>query len=106
MWRVVIRPWWLRPPDLLCFSSRGACGAPFCRSCVTTRTALRRPAEIGFNVINGIGTSSALDPTHVDPLALVQRLVRLTPVTPGALALSRGLVLAFHVPPITIGREP
>src|SRR3546814_8027970 len=97
MWRVVIRPWWLRPPDLLCFSSRGACGAPLCRSGVTTRTALRRPAEVGLNVINGIGPSSGLDRHHVDRLAVGQRHVRLAPVAAGALAVAEGLVLAFHV---------
>src|SRR3546814_11809217 len=89
MWRVVIRPWWLRPPDLLCFSSRGACGAPLCRSGVTTRTALRRPAEVGLNVINGIGPSSGLDRHHVDRLAVGQRHVRLAPVAAGALAAAR-----------------
>src|SRR3546814_2911521 len=89
MWRVVIRPWWLRPPDLLCFSSRGACGAPLCRSGVTTRTALRRPAEVGLNVINGIGPSSGLDRHHVDRLAVGQRHVRLAPVAAGALAVAR-----------------
>src|SRR3546814_15096197 len=88
MWRVVIRPWWLRPPDLLCFSSRGACGAPLCRSGVTTRTALRRPAEVGLNVINGIGPSSGLDRHHVHRLAVGQRHVRLAPVAAGGLAVA------------------
>src|SRR5690606_26949727 len=97
MWRVVMRPWWLRPPVLLCFSSRGACGAPLCRSGVTTRTALRRPAEVGLNVINGIGPSSGLDRHHVDRLAVGQRHVRLAPVATAALAVAEGLVLAFHV---------
>src|SRR3546814_5195819 len=97
MLRVWIGRLWLRPPDLLCFSSRGACGAALCRSGVTTRTALRRPAEVVLNVINGIGPSSGLDRHHVDRLAVGQRHVRLAPVAAGALAVAEGLVLAFHV---------
>ena len=36
-------------------SISGACGAPLCRSGVTTRTAERRPGEVGLNVINAMG---------------------------------------------------
>src|SRR5690606_5668290 len=95
-WRVVMRPWLLRPPVRLCFSSRGACGAPLCRSGVTTRTALRRPGEVGLKVINAIDQSSGLG-HHVDRLAFGQLHVRLAPVGATAHAELEGLVLALHV---------
>src|SRR5690606_24556583 len=97
MWRVVMRPWWLRPPVLPCFSTSAACGAPLCRSGVTTRTALRRPGEVGLNFINGMGASSGRRVDHVDRLAVGQRHVRLAPVAAAALALAEGLALALHV---------
>src|SRR5690606_8558093 len=50
MWRVVIRPLLLRPPVLDFFSSSGAYGAPLCRSCPTTLTTKRRPAEVGLHL--------------------------------------------------------
>src|SRR5690606_24766051 len=96
MWRVVMRPWWLRPPVLLFFSTSGAYGAPLCRSGVTTRTAERRPGEVGLNFINGMGSPSGLG-GHVDALALGQAHVRLTPVAAAAGTEAEGLVLALHV---------
>src|SRR5690606_42016548 len=89
-------PWWLRPPDLLCFSTSAACGAPLWRSGVTTRTAERRPAEVGLNFINGMGSPSGLR-GHVDALALGQAHVRLTPVAAATGQEAEGLVLALHV---------
>src|SRR5690606_18266918 len=96
MWRVVIRPWWLRPPLRLCFSTSGACGAPLCSSGVTTRTALRRPADVGLKVIKGMDRSSGRG-HHVDRLAIGQRHVRLAPVGTAAHAETEGLGLALHV---------
>src|SRR5690606_25637014 len=96
MWRVVMRPWWLRPPLLPCFSTSAACGAPLCRPGVTTRTAERRPGEVGLNVINAIGLSSGRG-HHIDRLAIGQRHVRLAPVGATAHAELEGLVLALHV---------
>src|SRR6476469_4798246 len=96
MWRVVMRPWWLRPPVLPCFSTRAACGAPLCRSGVTTRTALRRPGEVGLKVINAMGLSSGLG-HHVDRLAVGQLHVSLAPVGAAAHAVLEGLLLALHV---------
>src|SRR5687768_14520006 len=91
-----MRPWWLRPPVLLLASTRAACGAPLCRPGVTTRTALRRPAEVGLKVINAMNQSSGRG-HHVDRLAFGQRHVRLAPVTATAHAELEGLVLALHV---------
>src|SRR5688572_14593337 len=91
-----MRPWWLRPPVLLCFSTNAACGAPLCRPGVTTRTALRRPAEVGLKVINAMGLSSGLG-HYVDRLAFGQLHVRLAPVGATAHAELEGLVLALHV---------
>src|SRR5690606_23358981 len=96
MWRVVVRPWWLRPPVLLCFSSNGAYGAPLCRSGVTTRTAERRPAEVGLNFINGIGCTSGLG-RYIDRLAIGQTHVRLAPIATAASTVTEVLALALHV---------
>src|SRR4249919_2073448 len=96
MWRVVMRPWWLRPPVLVCFSSNAACGAPLCRPGVTTRTIERRPGEVGLNVINAMDSSSGLG-HHVDRLAFGQRHVCLAPVDATAHAVLEGLFLALHV---------
>src|SRR6478735_3355849 len=97
MWRVVMRPWWLRPPVLLFFSTSAANGAPLWRSGVTTRTALRRPGEVGLKVINAMGLSSGLGHHHVDRLAFGQLHVRLAPVAALARTELEGLVLALHV---------
>src|SRR5687768_5530076 len=91
-----MRPWWLRPPLLLCGSSSGACGAPLCRSGVTTRTAERRPGEVGLNFINGMGCSSGLG-GYVDGLAFGQTHIRLAPAAAAAGAVTEGLVLALDV---------
>src|SRR5690606_8136551 len=96
MCRVVIRPWWLRPPVLVFFSTRAACGAPLCRSGWTTRTALRRPGVVGLKVIKGMDRSSGRG-HHVDRLAIGQRHVRLAPVGTAAHAETEGLGLALHV---------
>src|SRR5690606_14489611 len=93
-----MRPWWLRPPVLLCGSSRGACGAPLWSSGETTRTAARRPGDVGLNFINGMGDSSGRRGVgDVDGLAIDKLHVRLAPVATAALALAEGLVLALHV---------
>ncbi len=63
---------------------------------VTTRTALRRPGEVGLKVINAMGLSSGLG-HHVDRLAFGQRHVRLAPVAAAASAETEGLVLALDV---------
>src|SRR5690606_504328 len=97
MWRVVMRPWWLRPPLLLCFSSSAACGAPLCSPGVNTRTIERRPGEVGLKVINAIGLSSGRGRHHVDRLAFGQRHVRLAPIATATLAELEGLGLALHV---------
>src|SRR5690606_15516582 len=91
-----MRPWWLRPPDLLCFSTSAACGAPLCRSGVTTRTAERRPAEEGLNFINCMGSPSGLR-GHVDALAGGQALVSITPVDTATGTEAEGLVLYLLV---------
>src|SRR3954454_3116034 len=91
-----MRPWWLRPPDLLWLSTRAACGAPLCRSGVTTRTAERRPGEVGLKVINAMGLSSGLG-HHVDRLAIGQLHVCLAPVSAAAVAVLEGFLLALHV---------
>src|SRR5689334_11134437 len=41
-------PMWLRPARLCSASTSGACGAPLCRSALTTFTIDRRPAEVGL----------------------------------------------------------
>src|SRR5574338_325425 len=97
MWRVVMRPWLLRPPVLPCFSTRAACGAPLCRSGVITRTALRRPGEVGLNFINGIGLSSGLGRRDVDRLAIGQGHVRLAPVAAATGTVAERAALALHV---------
>src|SRR5690606_20231180 len=91
-----MRPWWLRPPDLLCFSTSAACGAPLCRSGVTTRTAERRPGEVGLNFINGMGCTSGLG-RYIDRLAVGQANVRLAPIAAAASTVTEGLVLALDV---------
>src|SRR6478735_926237 len=96
MWRVVMRPWWLRPPLLPCFSTRPWYGSPLWRPGVTTRTALRRPGEVGLKVINAICLSSGRG-HHVDRLAFGQRHVGLAPVGAVAHAELEGLALALHV---------
>src|SRR5690606_3763418 len=87
----------LRPPVLLCFSTSGAYGAPLCSSGVTTRTALRRPAEVGLKFINGMGASSGLGVHDVDGLAVGELHVGLAPVATATRAVAEGLVLALHV---------
>src|SRR3546814_1824022 len=96
MWRLVMRPWWLRPPVLLFFSTSAACGAPLCRPGVTTRTIERRPGEVGLKVINAMGLSSGLG-HHVDRLAFGQLPVCVAPVGATAHAELEGLALALHV---------
>src|SRR5690606_25959056 len=91
-----MRPGWLRPPDLLCGSSNAACGAPLCRSGVTTRTAERRPAEVGLNFINGMGCTSGLG-RYIDGLAIGQTHVRLAPIAATANTITEGLALALDV---------
>src|SRR6476660_9171083 len=91
-----MRPWWLRPPLLPCFSSNGAYGSPLWRPGVTTRTALRRPGAVGLKVINAIYVSSGRG-HHVDRLAFGQSHVSLPPVAAAAHAELEGLVLALHV---------
>src|SRR5690606_40436861 len=63
-----MRPWWLRPPVRSWGSTSAACGLPLCRSGATTRTALRRPGDVGLNFINGMGAdrkSTRLNSSHV-----------------------------------------
>src|SRR6478672_11254825 len=97
MWRVVIRPWWLRPPLRFCFSSSGWYGSPLCRVSVLTRTMARRPGEVGLNVISAMGDPASGLGHHVDRLAFGQANVCLAPVAATAFARTEGLDLALDV---------
>src|SRR5215475_13631783 len=71
MWRVVIRPKLLRPPDLALPSVSILIGAPFHRWPRSTRTSWGSPGVVGRNVLRAI--SASLQPRgHVDGVALLE----------------------------------
>ncbi len=61
-----------------------------------TRTAERRPGEVGLNFINGMGCTSGLG-RYIDRLAVGQANVRLAPIAAAASTVTEGLVLALDV---------
>src|SRR4249919_4138569 len=91
-----MRPWLLRPPVLLFFSTSDSSGSPLYRCAVDTRTRERRPGEVGLNVISAMRVALGLG-HHVDRLAGGQANVCFTPVAATAFAETEGLLLALHV---------
>lgn len=63
----------------------------------TTRTAERRPGEVGLNVISAMNYFSGRRGHDVDRLTIGQRDVRLAPIAAATLAELEGLGLALHV---------
>src|SRR6202035_2380354 len=97
MWRVVMRPKWLRAPVLLCATVKGRCGPPLCRCERSIFTTARVPGVLGLylmraiceSVLSGLGASFV-----VDRLPLDQAHVRLLPVLGAAGALAEAAHLA------------
>src|SRR5688572_13794484 len=82
LWRVVMRPLWLRAPVLLCETVSGAYGSPLCRCDRSTLTTKRAPGEVGLSLISAIVRSLLLHRLGfvVDRLAGGQRHVSLLPI--------------------------
>src|SRR5687768_17543849 len=97
MCRVVIRPWWLRPPVRFCFSVSGAYGSPLWSRSLTTRTIPRRPGDVGLYLISAMAQQSSGFRHHVDALAFGQADVGFAPVSSASLLETEGLLLALHV---------
>src|SRR5262249_14620513 len=70
MWRVVMRPWTLRPPVLVLPSVSILTGAPFHRPLRSTSTSWRRPGLVGRYVLSAMAYSQPR--RHVDGVALFQ----------------------------------
>src|SRR6266404_2987889 len=97
MWRVVMRPKWLRAPVLLCATVNGRCGPPLCRCERSIFTTARVPGVLGLylmramcgSVLSGLGAGFV-----VDRLPLDQAHVRFFPVLGAACALAEAAHLA------------
>src|SRR3954463_6068857 len=86
-------PMWLRPARLCSASTSGACGAPLCRSALTTLTIDRRPAEVGLVLTSAISGH----PFHEVDVALEEAHVGLLQVLATADEAPVALLLAFDV---------
>src|SRR4051812_36123021 len=87
-------PMWLRPARLCSASTSGACGAPLCRSALTTFTIDRRPAEVGLVFTSAISGH----PFHeVDVAVTHEAHVRLLQVLAAADEAPVALFLALDV---------
>src|SRR5215212_9568175 len=87
-------PMWLRPARLCRASTSGACGAPLCRSALTTLTIDRRPAEVGFVLTSAMSGH----PFHeIDVALALQAHVRLLERLAAADEAAMALLLALHV---------
>src|SRR5687768_7692176 len=93
-WRMVTRPWLLRPLPLDCCTVSGQCGSPLCSSGVTTLTSARRPGEVGLTFTRGI---SLLRGREVDFLAFGKAHVGLLPAAAPARKAAEAALLALHV---------
>src|SRR5450755_3662452 len=60
IWRVVMRPKWLRAPVLFWCTVSASCGPPLCRCWRLTRTTKRAPGEVGLSLISAIALLSGL----------------------------------------------
>src|ERR1700730_3156843 len=97
MWRVVMRPKWLRAPVLLCAVVNGRCGPPLCRCERSIFTTARVPGVLGLylmraicgSVLSGLGAGFVVDRLPAD-----QAHVRLLPVLGAACALPEPAHLA------------
>src|SRR6202140_3411286 len=106
MWRVVMRPKWLRAPVLLCAAVKGRCGPPLCRCERSIFTTARVPGVLGLylmraicgSVLSGLGAGFV-----VDRLPLDQAHVRLLPVLGAARALAEAAHLARLVDDVHTG---
>src|ERR1700680_4663631 len=106
MWRVVMRPKWLRAPVLLCAAVKGRCGPPLCRCERSIFTTARGPGVLGLylmraicgSVLSGLGAGFV-----VDRLPLDQAHVRLLPVLGAARALAEAAHLARLVDDVHTG---
>src|SRR5688572_33307364 len=95
-WRMVTRPWLLRPLPLDCCTVSGQCGAPLCSSGVTTLTSARRPGEVGFTLMSGIA-SGPFRCGEIDFLARGEAHVGLLPAALAADGAAEAALLAVHV---------
>src|SRR5512132_914818 len=87
-------PWWLRPARLDWLSTSGACGAPLCRSALTTFTIDRRPAEVGLVLTRAMSGHSFHE---VDVGVAQQAHVGLLDALAAADEAPVALLLALHV---------
>src|SRR6185312_6057484 len=67
--RLVIRPWLLRPPELLCPSVRPLTGLPFHNSLLSIRTVPRRLAVTGLYCLSAISRALCEAGGEIDRLA-------------------------------------
>src|SRR5437762_10040761 len=87
-------PMWLRPARLCSASTRGACGAPLCRSAFTTFTIDRRPSVVGFVLTSAMSGH----PFHeVDVAVALERDVGLLDGLAPADEAAVAFFLALHV---------
>src|SRR6185369_8036029 len=93
-WRVVTRPWALRPPLLVSGRSRDFSGVDRVTSAKSATLAPRRPAVVGLYLRIAIGPypSAHRSAEGVDPVTVGEldhralRALALTPTEPGALS--------------------
>src|SRR5262249_62332560 len=72
IWRVVMRPKLLRPPDLVLPSVNSLMGPPFHRWLRSTCTNWRRLGVVGRNVFSAIAASPSQPGRHIDGMTLFE----------------------------------
>src|SRR5688572_26563136 len=74
MWRMVMRPWLLRPPVLVLPSTSILTGAPFHRWSRSTSTSWRRPGDVGRYVFSAMVVLYSSEPRRdVDRVPFLER---------------------------------
>src|SRR6185436_17399745 len=96
MWRVVMRPKLLRPPDLVLPSVSILMGAPFHSVPRSTSTSWRRPGVVGRKVLSAIAASPLQARRHVDGMALFEGHHRALDVALQSANVLEGLHLALE----------
>src|SRR5688572_18686943 len=107
-WRMVTRPWLLRPLPRRCGAVSGQYGSPLCSSGVTTFTSARRPGEVGLTLISGMARFRLFRRGEIDFLALGEAHVGLLPAALAADDAAEAALLALHVrhrDPLDLGLE-
>src|SRR5688572_24842486 len=96
-WRMVTRPWLLRPLPRILLVVSGQCGSPLCNSGVTTLTRARRPGDVGLTLTRGMAVSYLFRGRKVDFLAFGEPDIGLFPAPLAADHAAEPALLALHV---------